>query len=63
MDFEQIKSEKIISLIDETVNELNDFKQKFKNSDKEYFNNLEKLFNLQKILVKRKNESFDLFKI
>jgi hypothetical protein len=63
MNFEKIKSEKIISLIDETVNELNDFKQKFKNSDKEYFNNLEKLFNLQKILVKRKNESFDLFKI
>lgn len=63
MDFEQIKSEKIINLIDETVNELNNFKQKFKNSDKEYFNNLEKLFNLQRILVKRKNESFDLFKI
>jgi hypothetical protein len=63
MNFEKIKSEKIISLINETVNELNDFKQKFKNSDKEYFNNLEKLFNLQKILVKRKNESFDLFKI
>ena len=63
MNFEKIKSEKIISLIDETVNELNDLKQKFKNSDKEYFNNLEKLFNLQKILVKRKNESFDLFKI
>lgn len=63
MNFEQIKSEKIISLINETINELNDFKQKFKNSDKEYFNNLEKLFNLQKILVKRKNESFDLFKI
>lgn len=63
MDFEKIKSEKIINFIDETVNELNDFKQKFKNSDKEYFNNLEKLFNLQKIFVKRKNESFDLFKI
>lgn len=63
MNFEKIKSEKIISLINETINELNDFKQKFKNSDKEYFNNLEKLFNLQKILVKRKNESFDLFKI
>lgn len=63
MDFEQIKSEKIISLIDETVNELNNFKQDFKKSKVEYFNNLEKLFNLQKILVKRKNESFDLFKI
>lgn len=63
MNFEKIKSEKIISLIDEIINELNDFKQKFKNSDKEYFNNLEKLFNLQRILVKRKNESFDLFKI
>lgn len=63
MDFEQIKSEKIISLINETVNELNNFKQDFKKSKVEYFNNLEKLFNLQKILVKRKNESFDLFKI
>lgn len=63
MNFEQIKSEKIISLIDETVNELNNFKQDFKKSKVEYFNNLEKLFNLQKILVKRKNESFDLFKI
>jgi len=63
MNFEKIKSEKIISLIDETVNELNNFKQDFKKSKVEYFNNLEKLFNLQKILVKRKNESFDLFKI